>query len=238
MKISGIYKIQSIIKPERIYIGSSVFIHKRWGEHLRKLKKGVHCSAKLQRHYNKYGKDDLVFSILISCDKADLIITEQFFIDSHNPYFNNCKVAGSSLGVKLTDETKQKMSECKKGHKYNLGNKLSEEHKRNIGKSCTGRHWKVSEQGRKNNRDAHRGLKQSKETCRKRSESMMGHRGWSKGKKASLETCNKLSESHKGLNNWTKGRTHSEETLNKMRVSQTQRRLKEKAELLIQINSN
>jgi hypothetical protein len=38
MKISGIYKIQSIVKPERIYIGSANNINKRRTNHLHKWK--------------------------------------------------------------------------------------------------------------------------------------------------------------------------------------------------------
>lgn len=100
MKISGIYKIQSIIKTERCYIGSAKSIHNRWLVHLNDLKKGVHHSKKLQRHFNKYGKSDLVFSVIIGCDQDDLISTEQFFIDSIKPYFNNSMTAGSNLGLK------------------------------------------------------------------------------------------------------------------------------------------
>jgi hypothetical protein len=37
-RITGIYKIQSIIKPERIYIGSAVYVDKRWKEHLNDLR--------------------------------------------------------------------------------------------------------------------------------------------------------------------------------------------------------
>ena len=63
MNISGIYKIKSKVKPERIYIGSSVNIQERWRKHINYLKNNKHQSIKLQRHYNKYGKNDLVFSI-------------------------------------------------------------------------------------------------------------------------------------------------------------------------------
>jgi hypothetical protein len=35
--LGGIYKIYSLIKPERCYIGSSVNISKRWAQHLSKL---------------------------------------------------------------------------------------------------------------------------------------------------------------------------------------------------------
>jgi hypothetical protein len=54
MNISGIYKIQSIINPERVYIGSAISIRNRWCTHKSELKGNKHHSPKLQNHYNKY----------------------------------------------------------------------------------------------------------------------------------------------------------------------------------------
>lgn len=56
MKISGIYKIQSKVKPERIYIGSAVNIRHRRNQHFSSLSLNNHHNKKLQYHYNKYGK--------------------------------------------------------------------------------------------------------------------------------------------------------------------------------------
>lgn len=154
-KISGIYKIQSKVKPERIYIGSSGDISNRWKGHLGRLRRGNHHSLKLQRHYLKYGESDLLFSSILACDKSDLIKIEQYFIDSYNPYFNNSPLAGSTKGIKhtqescanmskahkgnipwnkgkkgaqkISDETKRKMSLSHKGNKSALGNKFSRE---------------------------------------------------------------------------------------------------------------
>jgi group I intron endonuclease len=136
---AGIYQIQSIIKPERIYIGSGIDVRKRWATHQFRLRKGNHHSKKLQRHYNKYGPDDLVYSFILGCEKEDLIKNEQFFIDTLNPYFNGSKVAGSTLGMKIklppfsaehrknislsklgkkrSIETRAKMSNSRKGNK-------------------------------------------------------------------------------------------------------------------------
>lgn len=69
-----------------------------------------------------YGLNDLVFSIIAGCSNDTLIAYEQFYIDALNPYFNICKKAGSPLGRAP----------------WNKGKTLSEEHKRNIGKSMEG----------------------------------------------------------------------------------------------------
>ena len=108
MVISGIYKIQSIIKPERIYIGSACNINKRFTEHKWYLKNKRHDSRKLQYHFDKYGINDLVFSIIEECPKEKLIELEQIYIDKLPHWFNICEIAGSCLGKKVTEETRQK----------------------------------------------------------------------------------------------------------------------------------
>jgi len=152
MKRSGIYKIQSIMHPERIYIGSAIDLKTRKATHFCNLKKGVHCSKKLQRHYNKYGRNDLIFSIIEPCFPVGLLAREQYYLDRLNPYFNTCKIAGNTLGSKLSEETKIKISQALKGKKQsprsaearkNISDSLkgrifSEEHKRKIGLASKG----------------------------------------------------------------------------------------------------
>lgn len=124
--IIGIYKIESKTKPERIYIGSSSNITNRWKVHLRSLRSNKHHSIKMQRHFNKYGESDLLFSVLLGCDKGDLLRTEQYFLDSHITYFNTSKVAGSNLGIKHTDNARKNMSIAHLGQvAWNKGKKVS-----------------------------------------------------------------------------------------------------------------
>lgn len=156
MESAGIYKIQSKRKPDRIYVGSSNNLGKRWYFHLLLLKRNKHHSIKLQRHFNKYGIEDLEYSILLECDfnKEDLLSKEQFFIDALNPYFNICKVAGSSLGRPSTRKGikgqwhrtngcfKKGNIPWSKGRKYHIKGekrKLSEEQKEKIRKSMMGK---------------------------------------------------------------------------------------------------
>jgi group I intron endonuclease len=136
-KLTGIYQIQSKLKPERIYIGSASDIFGRWCVHTYDLRRGKHHSPKLQRHYNKYGIVDLQLSILICCDKDDLIKTEQFFIDSYKPYFNVCEFAANRLGIKHTEASKLKMSLSRKSVPF------TEEHKNNM-KGPKTEQWHIS----------------------------------------------------------------------------------------------
>ncbi len=140
--ICGIYIIKSLVKPTRCYVGSSVNITKRWREHKHELLCGKHRNKRFQNHYNKYGEEDLVFSVLTCCDKEDLIKHEQYFIDALNPFFNICKIAGNTLGRMHTEECKKRMSDiCKKrvGELNNFyGKTHSEEARKRMSEFRTG----------------------------------------------------------------------------------------------------
>src|SRR3990167_6507508 len=171
-KVSGIYKITSKIKPERVYIGSAVNINKRWNTHLFDLRKNKHHSSKLQRHYNKYGEFDLVFSIIVTCEKEELIKEEQIFMYLYKPYFNTCKIAGSTLGHKHSEESRRKMGVSGIGHiPWNKGLKdcYSEETRKQISNSLKG----IT--------SLNKGKHFSEESRRKMSVSKMGKIPWNKG---------------------------------------------------------
>jgi group I intron endonuclease len=128
MKISGIYQIQSKVKPERIYIGSAIDIKHRWYLHLWQLKQGIHHSIKLQRHYNKYGESDLQFSLLCECSKDYLLKTEQNFLNTNYTYFNNYKIVGSPLGCKRTKKMILDRSKLFKGRHFSKGTEFKKGH--------------------------------------------------------------------------------------------------------------
>lgn len=165
---SGIYKIQSKIKPERIYIGSAINITKRWSNHLCYLQKNTHHSSILQNHFNKYGIDDLIFTIIEPCFPEFLIIREQYYLDKLKPKFNVRFIAESHLGVKHSEETKRKLSI------YHTGKTHTPETKLKIS---------ISLKGRKN---PHKGYICSDETKKKRSEALKGNKN-NLGRKATDE---------------------------------------------------
>ncbi len=214
MKITGIYQIQSKCKPERIYIGSSVNIHKRKIKHFGRLRGNKHENSKLQNHFNKYGEFDLVFIIVELCLPEYLIIREQFYIDLMSPFFNICPTAGSSLGRKHSDLSKLRISKAKKGticseetrlklSEAGKGRILSEESKHKISESKIGKEmpWMKnnklfaghnhSEESRLKLSESHKGHRHSEETKKKIGEG-------NKGKVRSKEANRKNSEARKG----------------------------------------
>lgn len=122
MKKSGIYKITNTIS-KNIYIGSSVDIKNRWRQHRYYLMRNKHQSVHLQNAWNKYGVTCFIWEIIEECplDKTFLLEREQYYIDTMKPQYNLCQKAGSTLGVKHSEEAKRKMRKPK-----------SEEHKAKI----------------------------------------------------------------------------------------------------------
>jgi group I intron endonuclease len=116
----GIYQIRNLIN-NKIYIGSAVDINQRWGVHLHQLKNGIHHSSHLQRSWIKNGEQNFILEILEEIDNVNnLLIREQFYFDTIKPWnrfigYNICKVAGSTLGIKFTDEAKNNISIGRKG---------------------------------------------------------------------------------------------------------------------------
>ena len=133
-RISGIYKISSSINPLKFYIGSAVDLYARKKTHLNRLRSKDHKNPKLQSHYNKYGEDDLLFTIMHTCSKGDLIENEQKFIDELNPWFNICKIAvNTQIEVSRSIETREKI------RRANLGKKASKETKQKMRNSALGK---------------------------------------------------------------------------------------------------
>ncbi len=208
MKTSGIYQIQSIIKPEKIYIGSAKNIDRRRKEHFRALRRGGHDNPKLQSHYNMYGESDLIFSLLLGCDECDLLKVEQYFIDTYNPWFNICKNATNCIGRVFSDETIDKMKKSHLGQiPWNKGmkNPYSKETTEQISKSL--KEYFKTDEGLKAieaSVERNKNYKASKETLEKRSNSMKGKNTWAKnfpspmkGKKLSQETIDKRTATFK-----------------------------------------
>ena len=133
-----IYKIQNLITNE-IYVGSALNFQKRKWSHLHKLRHNKHHSPILQNSWNKNGEINFNFIVIEEVDiKENLIIREQYYIDTLLPKYNCSKIAGSPLGVKHTLQSRLNMSKShlgktltpesiKKRTKTVLGSKRSKE---------------------------------------------------------------------------------------------------------------
>lgn len=140
--ISGIYQIKNTIN-NKIYIGSAKNIRIRKNKHFSDLLKNKHHCIKLQNSFNKHGVNNFEFSLLANCPEEYLIKLEQWFLDNLQPEYNIYKTAYSPLGHKMSEESKLKLSNIKKGipkpkgfgeklAEINRGKKFSKEHKEKL----------------------------------------------------------------------------------------------------------
>lgn len=178
---SGIYKIEN--KNGGIYVGQTVDIDKRWYQHKNNLRKNKHGNIKLQRAWNKYGEDYFTFSVLEYVSPEQLTQAEQKWLDIINAtvapklIYNIAPVANSQLGIKRSNEFKEKIIAARTGSKHNdstkskmseakIGKKHSEEH---IAKRVAAHiGMKHSDDTRIKMSKAHTGKKQSEEQIAKR----------------------------------------------------------------------
>lgn len=83
----GIYKIENLIN-HKIYIGQSVHIERRWGEHCRAKAKSL-----IGKAIHKYGKENFSFTILEECLVGQLNEKEEYYIH----YFNSIVPNGYNI---------------------------------------------------------------------------------------------------------------------------------------------
>jgi len=143
--ITGIYKITNTIN-NKVYIGSSKDILRRWKEHKKfQTRQHIHCSIQ------KYGVQNFLFEILETCPCDKFIERENYYMEIYNSKNSNVgynhsdscpssdhklttreKLRKINLGKKHSDETKLKCSIAAKKRDASRGSHMSEEHKKKI----------------------------------------------------------------------------------------------------------
>lgn len=119
MRESGIYKITNTARG-KVYVGSAVNLYQRRHSHFSNLRLRRHPNAKLQNAFNKYGENAFVFDVLELADTRSLAAREQHWMDALDAVktgYNIFPIARSSAGVKMKEETKQKLRAAHKGKK-------------------------------------------------------------------------------------------------------------------------
>lgn len=186
--ISGIYTITNTING-KMYIGQSKDMQGRWIEHIHSLNGKYHENSKLQRAWNKYGKDNFKFEVLVECSKEHMHSEEHYWIlllDVRNDkYGYNIRPTNPYGKPKASEESRKRMSEAQKlvwKDNFERKRKLSELKKGNTygkGKIITPENRIKINEGKKNayySSEARKG---------------MGHM---RGKTLSIETIQKMKE--------------------------------------------
>ena len=108
--MKGIYKITNL-KNNKVYIGESLDIKKRWGTHKQHLTKRVHDNKYLQHSWDKYGEKYFYFEVLeemnTTVTKKELKLKELFYIKEYQSYL---KSKGYNISVD-TETMIQNMNE-------------------------------------------------------------------------------------------------------------------------------
>lgn len=115
---SGIYQICHAASGN-VYIGSAIFISRRWNGHRHLLNTGTHHSPYLQRAWDKYGAAAFTFSVLEEvADTSSLFEREQYYLDTLHPAFNVLPQAGTARGNTRSLEAIEKQRAKMLGRKH------------------------------------------------------------------------------------------------------------------------
>ena len=214
---SGVYEILNTTNGKR-YVGSAVSLRKRKRDHWSVLRRDAHRNAHLQNAWNKYGEDAFAFEVLECWEPEFLVSMEQWWMNMLCPEYNILPVAGSSLGMRHTDESRSNMSAAQKGRVF------TEDHKSNLSTAQIGREHtaetkaKLSAAMKGNTHGL--GYKHTKESLAKQSAAQMGrkftdeHKRKISAKLLGNTNClgRKLTDETKAkMSAWQKGRTLTKE---------------------------
>ena len=117
MKISGIYKITNTITGD-FYIGSSNNVKLRWREHKWPSTWNRCKSNPMYQDMQKYGTDKFAFEILTEVEPEHLKETEQYFIETLKPIYNDRNANGIDVDkYKKSQKEYQKTDKGKKSRR-------------------------------------------------------------------------------------------------------------------------
>jgi group I intron endonuclease len=132
---AGIYMLTNKLTGD-IYVGQSIDLRKRFIKYFSLSYITSRKELIISRALIKYGYSNFSVTILEYCIGSELDVKEQYYFDKLNPQYNIQKIAGgSSKGLKLSEETKSKISKSLKGEyagekAYWYGRSMSEETKK------------------------------------------------------------------------------------------------------------
>ena len=197
---SGIYKITNLIN-NKVYVGSAKNFSEREHRHFSDLQKGKHHQIKLQRAYDKYGKDNFIFEIIekIPYEKDIIIEREQYFIDHYNQKESGYNIQDAQFGDILQNHPNRLeiIEKIRSSLKHTLSNMSQEERKK-----------RFSMPGEKNpNYKGDSAKYKQKHECLNCKKLIDTHSTYCK-------ECRKLPEFNTFF-----GKKHQEETINKMKNS-------------------
>ena len=111
----GIYMIKNNIN-NKVYIGQSSDIKKRWKKHIEDLNNKNHHNYHLQGAWDKYGSSNFEFVILEICDKSELDKKEEFYIKKYNSLKNGYNLDNGGSGCVGYKHSKEEINKMRLSH--------------------------------------------------------------------------------------------------------------------------
>lgn len=146
----GVYCIRNIAN-NKVYIGSSEDIGRRWWRHKADLNKNKHSNLHLQNAWNKYGKNYFELSLVEECSILLLVSKEDFWMEHYNSRneFKGYNLASANRTV-WSEQSRRKAPLSHMGAKnINFGKKRPKEVIDKILKTKAERGYNHSEEWRK-----------------------------------------------------------------------------------------
>lgn len=226
MKI-GIYQIRNLIN-NKVYIGSSKNIQKRFITHKRLLRKNKSPHVALQRAWNKYGEDNFLFEIIKECSIENLFKEEKLHIDkiSLKMKYNTGTVGGGDntsmhinnkeIRIKISNAVKSRYLNMSAQEKEQISNKMKGKGNPNYNNK-----WNKIQKEKLSRKQKERFIK-NPNLRNKISDTMKIQ--WNNKTKEEREIFkNNCRERSKGSNNPFFGSSHSLESKNKISEKQKER---------------
>lgn len=215
-----IYKVTNITN-NKAYIGQTIYsIEKRKAQHIANTKAG-RCNCYFYKALRKYSENNFTWEIVTTCNtKKELNTLEIYYIEYFDTYNNgyNLTIGGNgNTGLKMSKETKQKMSDAGKGRTVSseTKQKLSAIRKGKDNPMYGKHHTPETKQQmsikRKGENNPMYGKQLSEETKQKISNTKK-----EKHLHLSKETKQKISKRMKGKNHPFYGKKHSKNSRQKM----------------------
>ena len=138
--MQAIYQIRNKIN-NKIYIGSTNNINKRWNNHKSKLNNKIHENSYLQAAWDKYGEENFEFSIIEEVNDQNRIEKEIFYLQERKSYErdigynfdkNPTDKSGKNnpfYGKQHSKETKDKIKLIANNRSDELKNKMGEKNR-------------------------------------------------------------------------------------------------------------
>ena len=147
-KISGVYLIRNTITND-CYVGSSVDVKRRWANHKSPSKWKQRPNSLLYKAFQKYELSNFTFEILEECNKSQLFIREQYYINKLSPTYNTNRAfqTEEEYKVKNSELTRQWYQAHKEQHKE-LAKKWKQTHKEHY--YNTNKQWRESHREQRN----------------------------------------------------------------------------------------